>query len=152
VRICGVDLDSKSITWAILDVGLPGVILHRIEDKGRKAEDRFPSLIKQAVIAMTSFAACNWTYIEAPIVGPNRKSALDQGMMLGAFRALLLGKDIPHSLVSIGTWKKATLGTGAATKEEIKRWAIQYYHLDSNLLQDFYDAVAIAHFGVGSTN
>lgn len=149
MRVIGIDPDTKSITWAIIDTNQtnnPSVL--RVEDKGRRAEDRFPKLVERFAAVSLSFSPCTWVYIERPMVGPNRKAAIDQGMVIGAIRAMLLEWGIPHSLVAPATWKKAVLGTGQVSKDEIKAWAIQHYGLSDNHPQDFYDAVCISHFGV----
>lgn len=149
MRVAGIDSDTKSITWSIIETALPNAAcIGRVEAKGRRAEDRFVELVKAFEERVPDFKSCCWVYLELPMAGPNMGATINQAAIVGAIRTLFIQHNIPHSLVSVGTWKKNVLGSGAATKEEIKNWAIQHYHIDQNREQDAFDATAIAAFGV----
>lgn len=158
MRVVGADPDTKSLTFFIIDddpangpVALQehGWIKLRIEASGRRAEDRFLGLVDemQTLLPGSLLSKSEYVYIERPFVGPNRKAAIDMGMVVGALRAELRRLHVPHSLVDPAIWKKAVLGTGHASKEEIKAWAIVRFDLPDNLVQDVYDSAVIAAFG-----
>lgn len=90
----------------------------------------------------------NYVYVERPFVGPNRKAAIDMGMVVGALRAELERLGVPHSLIDPAVWKTKTLGTSRVSKEEIKRWAMTRFDLEDNLAQDYYDSACIAAYGM----
>ena len=153
MRIAGVDPDSKSITIFIAEAtGHDAEMFDnlRLEAKGRRAEDRFQRLVEEmrGNLPHNLFRACNYVYVERPFVGPNRKGAMDVGMVVGALRAELYRLDVPHSLVDPAVWKTRTLGTSRVSKEEIKQWAMVRFGLEDGLVQDVYDAAGIAAFGL----
>ncbi len=144
--ICsGIDPDTKAITWAVIGNG--PVRTGRVEAKGRRAEDRFRTLIGLLWGEAWVWEGCDYVWLERPMVGPNRKAAIDQSMVVGAIRAVLGARGVNYSLVDPAIWKKLTFGTGHATKEEVKAWVMSKYDLPGNLEQDYYDAAAIAAFG-----
>jgi len=150
VRIAGIDPDTHQITCALIDTVLERTgEIRTVEAKGRRAEDRFFDLMHQFEerIAPILLSYC-WVYVELPMAGPNRKATINQSQVVGAIRAILGQRAIGHSLVDPGVWKKAVLGNGHASKDEIKAWVLAHYTLDPNLPQDAFDATAIAHFGV----
>lgn len=144
-KLVGIDPDTKAITWAIWVND--GIRVGRVEASGRRAEDRFQTLIERFHSEMRDLAGATWVYLERPMVGPNRKAIIDQALVVGAIRATLMGWGLPHSLVDPGTWKKASIGTGHASKEEIKAWAIRRFDMSDSLAQDFYDACGIVAYG-----
>lgn len=160
--ICGIDPDTKAITLAILTrrpegVGPgpePFVVRRRFETTGRRAEDRFLQLARQVRdgLRIVTSTGCSWVYLEKPMVGPNRKAAIDMGMIVGMIRGELDRLEMPHSLVDPGVWKKALLGNGHATKDEIKAWAVRHLGLEDGLAQDFYDAACLAMFGLQASH
>ena len=148
MRVAGVDGDTKTITiFTVDDEGNKGTM--RLEAKGRRAEDRFQSLVEQIQKAISgSLPLADYVYVERPFVGPNRKAAIDMGMVVGALRAELIRRGTPHSLIDPATWKTKTLGTSRVSKEEIKQWAMVRFGLEDGLAQDFYDAACIAAHGI----
>ena len=157
--ISGLDPDTKAITLVTLagpdSGGGPAYLdspgLCRVEVKGRRAEDRFLLLVDD-LFGNHAFRellqASDWTYVERPMVGPNRKAAMDLGQVVGAIRTVLHIWGVPHSMVDPAIWKKFVLGTGHAPKEEIAAWAQRVLGLAEGLEQDYYDAAAIAYFGL----
>jgi len=154
MRVVGIDPDTKAITWAVTDTEAPGIVhVGRVEAKGRRAEDRLCMLVDLFYHAIPEFDTCDWIYVERPVVVGggarkiNRKAIIDQSIVVGAIRALLYLRGQNHTLVDPGTWKRAVLGDGHASKEDIKRWALAHFKgLKDDHPQDFYDAVCIACF------
>jgi len=144
-----VDPDTKSITIFIIGDDRSERI--RIQAKGRRAEDRFLSLVEDILKVTRNHdrpPLADYVYIERPFVGPNRKAAIDMGMVVGALRGALVRADIPHSLIDPSVWKTNTMGTSNVSKEEIKQWAMVRFELPGNLEQDHYDAACIAAYGM----
>lgn len=148
MRVAGVDADTKTITICVIDGQLSHMI--RLAPKGRRAEDRFQSLVEQIQEAVSHdpLAIADYVYVERPFVGPSRKAAIGMGMVVGALRAALIRRGIRHSLIDPSVWKTNTLGTSCVSKEEIKQWAMVRFDLKDNLAQDYYDAACIAAYGV----
>jgi Holliday junction resolvasome RuvABC endonuclease subunit len=154
LRIAGIDPDTHSITaFVVEEDGQSDQYLrlrYRFEAKGRRAEDRFLALVAdlQKNLPSTFLATCDYIYVERPFVGPNRRAAIDVGMVVGALRAELERLGVPHSLVDPAVWKTNVLGTSRVSKEEIKAWAIVRFGLEDNLAQDYFDAACIAAYGL----
>ena len=148
LRVAGVDPDTRAITTAwFSDAGQ--VLVRRDEQKGRIAEDRFFALVnKFSVTALyLSDQGVEWFYVERPPYGVNPRATIDQACVLGAIRFILGELHMPYSLVDPGTWKKAVLGNGHASKDDIKAWAIRALGVPDGQEQDIYDAALIAQFG-----
>ena len=157
MKIAGIDADTKTITVFIVERNRPsyeGTSSMRLEAKGRKSEDRFLTLVQQMRESLPPLfgpklgTESNYVYVERPFVGPNRKAAIDMGMVIGALRGELARLAIPHSLVDPARWKTHMLGTSRVSKEEIKAWAIVRFGLGDKLAQDYYDAACIAAYGM----
>ena len=147
------DPDTKSITIFIAETDGHGAEMFdnlRLEAAGKRAEDRYRHLVEEmrGILPRNLFQACKYVYVERPFVGPNRKAAIDVGMVVGALRAELYRLDVPHSLVDPAVWKTKTLGTSRVSKEEIKQWAMVRFGLEDGLAQDYYDAACIAAYGM----
>lgn len=147
-NVWGIDPDTKNITLA--EVTSKGRLEYVILSggKGQRAEDRveklyvaFHGLVQAALVLPT------WAYIEKPMFTVNPSATIAQSQIVGVMRAALWRYDVPHSLVDPGVWKKALLGNGRASKEEIKAWSIARFGLEDTLAQDVYDAAAIAEWG-----
>ncbi|KKN83888.1 hypothetical protein LCGC14_0295410 [marine sediment metagenome] len=150
MRVMGIDPDTKAITSVILDGDSKSIspIITRLEAKGRLAEDRIEGLYKE-LFQCSPREHLDWVYIESPVMGVNAKALSYQAQVIGMIRYWLWYHDMPHSLVNNGTWKKAILGNGHASKEEITAYAQQVLELEPGQPQDVYDAACIAEFGLG---
>ncbi len=151
MRVMGIDPDTKAITSVILDGDSKSIspIITRLEAKGRLAEDRIEGLYKE-LFQCSPREHLDWVYIESPVMGVNAKALSYQAQVIGMIRYWLWYHRVAHSLVDNGTWKRLTIGTGHATKEEIKSWSIHHSNgqLSHTELQDVYDAYCIAAFGL----
>lgn len=142
MRVAGIDPDTKAITIVIFSERAPD--LWRAEVKGRRAEDRIQQLY---ALLSDLLLGVDWAYIETPVMGVNAKALRDQAQVVGMLRYHLWMSGISHSLVDNGTWKKAVLGNGHASKEEIAAYAQRVLGIDKGHPQDVYDAACIAHYG-----
>ena len=75
------------------------------------------------------------------------KSTMVQAFVSGAVQAVLYDLGIGVHLVPVGTWKKATVGKGNATKAEVKQWVEMKYPTLKGEGQDILDAAALADYG-----
>ena len=147
--VLGVDPDTKAITAVAVDTERPTWFhVTRLEAKGRRAEDRIQALASQ--IETWPHHTYDWVYIETPVMGVNVKALRDQAFVVGMLRYELWRRGQAHSLVDNGTWKKAVLGGGKASKEEIADYAIQRFSMTKEYKQDVYDATCIALFGLST--
>ena len=144
MSVIGVDLDTKSII--MVEIGLLGPKwIGGILAKGRRAEDR----IEKLAFTLITFKIpkVDWVYIETPIMGVNARALRDQAQVVGMLRYRLWELGLPHSLIDNGTWKKAVIGNGHASKEEIAHFAVGVLGMQNGLSQDTYDAACIAQYG-----
>ncbi len=144
--VLGVDPDTKAITAVAVDTERPTWFhVTRLEAKGRRAEDRIQALASQ--IETWPHHTYDWVYIETPVMGVNVKALRDQAFVVGMLRYELWRRGQAHSLVDNGTWKKAVLGNGKASKEEIAQYAAKRFPQLKGESQDIFDAACIALFG-----
>ncbi|MCP3965151.1 MAG: crossover junction endodeoxyribonuclease RuvC [Lentisphaerae bacterium] len=83
--------------------------------------------------------------IEEPFVGRNAKTAIILGMARGAILSELAMQDVAVYPYAPTSAKKAAVGTGKATKEQIAVMMAAQFDIDtSNILLDSTDALALA--------
>lgn len=83
-------------------------------------------------------------YVEAAILAGRMNIQATIGIAETVGMVLSLG--YPATLVPVASWKKAVVGKGNATKEDVEAW---YRSTGGSLQgQDFYDAAAIYAYGV----
>jgi len=115
--------------------------------KTTRARERFTPLVNDFAIVIRGLKP-TYCYVEEPIYAGSFPATLALGMICGAMSVVLDGLEIPWSFVGNNTWKKALLGGGKATKDEIRAWVLHRFPaLSDDLIQDVYDAVAIAEWG-----
>jgi Holliday junction resolvasome RuvABC endonuclease subunit len=66
---------------------------------------------------------------------------------VGAMKAWLDLAKIPYTPVAVASWKMMAIGSGRATKADVKALMVSTSNLDSDLVQDCYDAAGIAIAG-----
>lgn len=152
--VWGIDPDTKNITvarggpnrdleWEVISGG-----------KERTAAGRFETLLEGFNSYLQrrhdEHSLPDYVYVEKPMFTINPAATIAQALVIGAIRACLMISGIPDSLVDPGVWKKALLGTGKASKEEIKAWAKTRFDMPDNLPQDVYDAAAIVAWGMAN--
>jgi len=91
--------------------------------------------------------------VEEPVIGRGVQSSLQVAHTFGAVLATI-GETHPHTnvvTVSVASWKKAVVGKGNASKEEVRCWLEQAYPAYAVLCgsdQDRIDATCIGLYGV----
>lgn len=150
MRVIGIDPDTRNITLCVLEG--PKLVQHAIiAAKGQRAEDRLKQLwdgFGEWAHQQEYVGPVDYAYVEKPMYTVSAAATIAQSIVIGVIRAVLWQAEIPHSLVDPGTWKKEMLGTGHASKEEIKALALTLFHdLDTSLAQDVYDSAIIGRWG-----
>ncbi len=144
--IFGIDADTKSI--AIFEA-----TEHRywhLQAKARTAEERRSFLLGLFIHELFTLPL-GWYIIERPVFTHNVKATIDQAYIVGGIVALLINKGYPYLLVDNTIWKKAIIGSGKASKEDIANVAETLYpkafSFAGPVAQDIYDASLIARWG-----
>ncbi len=150
MRITGIDADTKSIAMVTF-LGKP-LSQEYIKVPGQRANDRFNNLIRGFIEVQSEWLLSDWVWLEEPVMGANRKAAINQAYVVGAIRSILIQHGISVSVINNATWKKAVIGNGHASKEEIAIFAIDVLDMKRGQSQDIYDAACIAQFGVIATS
>jgi Holliday junction resolvasome RuvABC endonuclease subunit len=93
-------------------------------------------------------------FIEEPLVAGARniRTALKMSQAVGAMVAGVGIYTDKCYLVPVSTWKKAVIGNGSASKEQVALWLSRHhpsYSSQCDGSQDLTDACCIARFGVG---
>ena len=148
MRIAGVDPDTKqvAIAWFDGDGGSGYFSASPSKMKQTRAEHRFLPLMAALAGKLSSAPRFDWVYIEKPVYTRNPASTIAQGAVLGGVRLELWRRNISHSLVDSGTWKKGIGIGGRASKEEMSEWASVHLNL-RDVSQDIIDASCIAFWG-----
>ncbi len=148
--VTGIDSDTKSVAVVTLDSERPSWSRYfQFGVKGRRAEDRIQAL-STGIEGRFAGQDYGWVHIETPVMGVNAKALRDQAFVIGMLRHELWLNDLGNSLVDNGTWKKAVLGGGHASKEEIAQYAVQRFPQLEGESQDIMDAACIALFGLST--
>ena len=86
--------------------------------------------------------------VEDPVLAGRRNLQTYKRIAMTA--GVVHGMQFPSYSVSVSSWKKATVGSGNASKDEVKAWLDAHYPDLAKLCagkQDLYDAAAIALYG-----
>ena len=88
--------------------------------------------------------------IEAPIVAGVRNLQTTIGIAQTSGAVLLACYGIPNEMVAVAQWKKATVGKGNATKDDVARWLQRKHPIYFEQCagdQNWIDATCIALYG-----
>jgi Holliday junction resolvasome RuvABC endonuclease subunit len=77
--------------------------------------------------------------IEDPM-GPHPKTIAALHRVVGA----CMSADRSMNMINVSTWKKATVGKGNASKDEVREWVAYNYGIERDPNQDVCDAIGIA--------
>lgn len=95
-----------------------------------------------------------YVFIEGPLVAGARniRTALKMAMAVGAIVSGVTRYTFRCYLVPVSKWKKATIGIGNASKDQVALWLNQVYPAYAALCgasQDLVDAACISRYGIG---
>ena len=113
-----------------------------VETKGKKALDRFPDIAKGLGI-LPSLVEGGTVAIEKPLYFKNPHSTISISEVVGAVKEVLELANIAYKTVDNRVWKKEVVGTGGASKEDIMKYATNYFNTEFEE-QDWADAACIA--------
>ncbi len=147
MSVWGVDADTFKIVVARINEDGPDYFLLD-GGKGKRADDRFPFLVELWEQWVSRYCQSgDYVYVEKPVYTGNPGSTIVQSYIIGAILSALQRHGIANSLVDNTVWKKALLGGGGANKDKIRAWVVARFGIADGLLQDIYDAIAIAEWG-----
>lgn len=142
--IWGVDLGTRSASI----VGL-GETLHTASVTCAKNWDRYQELSWIARSVRSQVVLGDTVFVEEPPLAGSRnvRTALQLAQVLGA---ILSGVGIEAYPVPVSSWKKGTVGSGNATKEDVSDWLSEQhpgYSASCGDDQNLIDATCIALYG-----
>lgn len=143
--ICGIDPASKKIAL----FGQEGYTFSKTMNVTRSDRGRELRALRAQLEAVLATFEEPVIFCEQPVVAGvrNIQSTLRIAETVGMIYAL----DVPVYGVSVSSWKKATVGKGNASKDDVKTWLESVYPTYSVACgndQDLRDAAAICVYGV----
>lgn len=146
--IAGVDLGARKAAIAVFHDGKLGYVGDLEVPKTTRARE----LRTLAEWSFGYLKVCDFVFVEEPLVGRGVRASLQVAQTAGAVMSSLGGLlDIKSDLTPNKAWKKALIGNGNASKEEIKSWLVNTYPSYAALCgssQDRVDAACIGLYGV----
>jgi Holliday junction resolvasome RuvABC endonuclease subunit len=140
----GIDASSKAVHVTLVnDDGSVAFCLKFDGGKGKKAEDRFPSLAKSLAALPGAIEGSDYVAIERPLYFKSPTATITISMVIGAVCEVLELAGIEYHMVENTVWKKATVGRGNADKPSIMKYAEEVSG-DKFEEQDWADAYCIA--------
>lgn len=143
---CVVSLPGSNLVWTHTmdkDILRPQVC-HEILRAGSAFFANFADSTRDEPVAV---------YIEEPVVGVNRRISVQQGQIHGVLLGAALQSGITQVYsVSNTTWKKETVGSGNASKDDCRAWLERSHPVlaaDCGADADLVDAGCIAVYGRG---
>jgi Holliday junction resolvasome RuvABC endonuclease subunit len=157
MTVVGIDLGIHKIALAVLDSPEKylGNIVRSFTTEEVHRDEQLAELAHLAHDVCLSQDA-DYVFIEDTLVGNNRKYSIQLSQTMGAvlcdLAQLRYGCGTQIHLVENHKWKKAVIGNGNASKEEIRNYIIDThpaYAVLCGVDQDEYDAVGVALYGLG---
>jgi len=92
-------------------------------------------------------------FIEEPPYVHNHRTAMLLSATYGVVSTVFASNGFEVLGVPVSEWKKVVVGKGNATKEEVRRWAVEMWPNIGveSLSQDEIDALAVFHYGIETT-
>jgi len=146
----GIDCSSRSIHFVVLDVDEKIILMDKCVDSSKDIEARFNNvctqfsdyITKQSDLFLDSMAT-----IENPVMIQNVKATIMITNVIAGVKRELFRNDIPYWAIDNKSWKKDVLGNGAASKEEILKFAeMKWGKVFTE--QDYADSACIALWGL----
>lgn len=142
--IWGVDLGTRKVNL----IGFDGPILRTIADIVAPPSSRGEELdhIRAEIETITYYDSEPVIFVEEPPKVRNMRTFLHLAQTCGAVMSL----PCPTYCVPVASWKKATVGKGNASKQEVSTWLRENYGAYYDLCgadQDRVDATCIGLYG-----
>jgi len=149
--IWGIDFDTHQITISVFEnVENPGpndyVISHQVVAKGKTWKDRSHILGKdfRDVVDMYQKAGVDHVLVEESLYHYNPNTTIAMSFILGIICFLCADVGWNVTLVKNNSWKKYAIGSGKATKDEIREKISTFLNIPNDLHQDLYDSCGVA--------
>jgi Holliday junction resolvasome RuvABC endonuclease subunit len=158
MTLVGFDLGVHKIAGSVFTEGDAGFTLYRAEAYETDAKERDVQLMELAAFAyhMCTFHDADSAWIEKPIIGNNRKYSMQIAEVYGAVLSDLAMARMQGGLdtrsVDNKVWKKEVLGSGNASKDDIRNYIHDVHPAYAAFCgddQDRYDATCIGVYGLG---
>jgi Holliday junction resolvasome RuvABC endonuclease subunit len=155
--IIGVDISTWSIAHAHAFVATDDLRCASYEEisRVRFADARFAEIITAFRHALLRAGSIDYAFVEdIPFI--RGQNGLRLAQVLGGVRAVFNDLGIPCQLVNNASWKKRVVGSGRATKDDIRTWVHRAFPFILNkalgdLSQNECDAIGVAVYGVSQT-
>ena len=138
----GIDCSSRAVHATIIDDDSNIIQCIKFDAKGKKALDRFPDIAKGLGV-LPSLVEGGTVAIEKPLYFKNPHSTISISEVVGAVKEVLELANIAYKTVDNRVWKKEVVGNGGASKEDIMKYATNYFNTEFEE-QDWADAACIA--------
>ena len=146
MKIVGLDADSKKI--AIVCFNNNQLLYHELLiSHSKDAKQRLYDLIMLFERQIKAIKP-QIVYIEEAIFIQNFKTSRAIAEVIGNIKVVLSKYKIDYETVPVNSWKKAIIGKGNASKDEVREFILNKYPDLEGCEQDIFDATAICLFGV----
>jgi Holliday junction resolvasome RuvABC endonuclease subunit len=159
MTLIGVDLGVRKVAIAVFTDGLVGSTLYvtqalEASEESRRA-DQLHELARYVYDQVVFFDA-DAVFCESVILGNNRKYSLKLAETMGALMSHLAAVrgGLELQTVDNQVWKKEMVGSGHATKEQVRNYIVATHPAYAPLCeedQDRYDACCIGLYGLRIT-
>ena len=139
----GLDCSSLAIHGALLDDKEQVGSLYKWGSANKEFATRFPEISVGFSQELSKIKLIDVAAIEAAIFIQNPKTTIAIANVIGAAWAFLLTRNIPTVIIDNRQWKKVIVGKGNASKDDIKKFAVDKWG-DIFPEQDYADAACIA--------
>ena len=139
----GLDCSSLAIHGVLIDDKEQLATLYKWGSTQKNFEARFPEISVGFSEEFSKIELIDGAAIEAAIFIQNPKTTIAIANVIGAAWAFLLSRNINTTIIDNRQWKKFVVGKGNASKEDIKKFAIEKWG-DVFPEQDYADAACIA--------
>lgn len=133
--LIGFDCDTRNVHYAVCKDG-------RIVETGKLASTLHLKGLRETHNLTDAI-------IEEICYVNNRRVTIKLSEAVGRVRQQCDEAKIPHTLISVASWKKLAIGNSRATKAEVKALIVATEDVLDDLTQDEYDACGIAIAGYG---
>ncbi len=152
MRVVGIDLGIKKVAIAYVKKGkLLGTEAYESHSMLRTEQLMD---ISDYVYSEVKYFHPAYVFIEDVLMGNNHKYSIQlaetKGAVLSGLGLLQTEQPFDVHCVNVGAWKKATVGNGHASKDDVQQWVREANEAYSGLCggdQDRYDAAAIGLYG-----
>ena len=139
----GLDCSTLAVHGAVVDDQEQLMVLYKWGSKQKSFETGFPEILIGFSEELSRITLMKIAAVEAAIFIQNPKSTIAIANVVGAVWGFLLSVGVSTTLVENTRWKKHVLGKGNASKDDIKKYAIEKWG-DRFPEQDYADAACIA--------